>query len=180
MIKNITPMTGIASFLFLLTAGTSNVNAAPSSSGLEVGDTAPCIVLRDVQPDSREVTQCIRNRPENTKYILLEFFSVTCSACIDNMPVVSQLANDVHLSAAMRLVAIDRDEASVRQYIRETPRELMPFPIALDTSREAKRAYGIYATPTLFILNQDNQIVYKHIGTVSPEDVATIKNKVNQ
>jgi thiol-disulfide isomerase/thioredoxin len=171
-------LTAVASLLSVFLALAGNLPSARADSGLGVGDNAPCISLRDVQPDGHELDQCIRSRPDHVKYILVEFFSITCSACLDNMPVVAQLARDLGGNAATRLIAIDRDEAAIRQYIAETPADLKPFPIALDTKREAKKAFGIYATPTLFILNSTNQIVYKHIGTLSPDDVEAIKTQV--
>lgn len=170
---------GVVVFSLVMLLG-SFQSVKASDQGIGVGDQGPCVVLKDIQPDGAEIDQCIRTRPANVKYILLEFSSVMCGACQDNLPVLSKLANDVQSVAATRMVLIDRNEALIRNYLKNTPKSLIHFPAALDTQRDAKKAYGIYATPTLYVLDQNNRVVYKHVGTLGSEDVEEIKQKVNE
>jgi hypothetical protein len=169
----------VFSLVGLFSSGLQNARA-DEQGGIGVGDQAPCVSLRDIQPDSTEITQCIRTRPANVPFLLLEFSSVMCSACQDNLPVLSKLAGEVHATAATRMILIDRSESLIRDYLKNTPKSLIHFPASLDMERKAKKAYGIFATPTLFILDQSNRVIYKHVGTLLPDDVEAIKQKVNQ
>jgi thiol-disulfide isomerase/thioredoxin len=149
------------------------------AGALEVGDHAPCVVLNHIAADGMESEHCIREPEEGTrtKLKVLEFFSAVCSDCHKNLPIFSQLSMDLQGQATFRLVAIDRDESLVRDYIK-TERDNIRFEVALDTSRDAKKAYNIVATPTLFVLDAQDTVLYKHQGVLSSKDVENIKDLV--
>ncbi len=150
----------------------------PSAHALEVGDAAPCVQLLQVYPDASEPTQCIREHTTPTqKFTAIEFFSIDCSDCAKNLPTVSTLSGEIASTTQTRLVSIDKNEARVRDFLVDQ-KALIKFPVAFDLDRDAKKAYGVVATPTLFLLDANNQIVYKHVGVLSASDVTTIKNLV--
>jgi thiol-disulfide isomerase/thioredoxin len=180
MTTKLATFVGTLSLLLAAGGASRSATADDRTPGLGVGDHAPCVVLKDIQPDNTEIEQCIRTKPENAKYLLLEFFSVTCSDCQENMPILSKLAYEVSTTSGTRLVAIDRNEAQIRKYLQDTSKTLLHSPVALDIERDAKKAYGVVETPTLFILDKDNQVVFKHSGILSPADVDSIKHLVNQ
>jgi len=151
--------------------------AGLNASALEVGDAAPCVVLNHIAADSQESDHCIRDHKETQNFTLLEFFSSTCHDCIKNLPFLRSLGSAVVSTAETRMVALDRSEKQVRQYIADNRADL-PFEIALDLDRDAKKAYGVVGTPTLFVLNSDNVIVYKHQGILAPSDIQKIKEIV--
>lgn len=152
--------------------------AAPVAQALEVGDAAPAVTLNHIMPDDSESSLNVESRlTAGQNFILVEFFSITCGPCIRNLPTISSLATDVAATTQTRLVAIDRDPAAVRTFVGEH-RDTIHFPVALDHERFALRAYGVRATPTIFIVNDQQQIVYKHVGTLSAQDVQEIRNLV--
>ncbi len=159
--------------LTLLLAG--SIQAA----ALEVGDAAPCVVVNHIQADGTEAEHCIRDRLENQNYTILEFFSITCSACQANLPKLNMLGTSVAELATTRMVAIDRNEQAVREYIMKNQSELR-FEIGLDVDRDAKKAYGVVSTPTLFVLDKDLVVVYKHEGLLSASDIMKIQDIVSK
>ena len=142
---------------------------------LEVGEEAKCVVLDHVQTDNTVTSHCIREKEEGRKFTLIEFFSITCSACQENLPKISSLANELSDVATTRFVSIDRDINAVKNYINQK-REFISFEVALDNDRFARKEYQVFATPTLFILNENNQVVYKHVGVLSQTDLENIRN----
>ena len=155
------------------------LSVSGGAQAIEVGDHAPCTVLRDLQPDGKEIQQCVSTKSEKTGYLLLEFFSITCGPCLDNMPTLSKLATEIQTQATTRIAAIDRNEQDIRSFLQNNSKSLIHFPLALDTNRDAKRAYQVTATPTLFIIDSHDQVVYKHIGTMDSSDVEEIKQIVS-
>jgi peroxiredoxin len=145
-----------------------------NAHALEVGDTAPCVVLNQVQTDNLESEHCIRDHKETQQFTLIEFFSITCSACMANLPGLSDLGAKVSATATTRMVSIDKMENDVRTFISNNRSDL-PFEIALDLDRDAKKAYGVISTPTLFILNSDNEVIYKHEGILSTANQSEIE-----
>lgn len=140
---------------------------------LEVGDTAPCVVLEQISVNGQGLEQCIREPriPRQIKY--LEFFSVNCSACRTNLPLVSSLHQQYGDLVTFRLISIDRSEAAIRQYLSEF-RHLINFPVAMDLNRDAKNAYQVQATPTTYLLDANDVVIYKHVGVLSAADLAQL------
>lgn len=150
-----------------------------SANALEVGETAPCVVLNHIAADNTESEHCIRERGEHQKFTLVEFFSITCSACAANLPKLRELGASVEHNALTRMVSIDRNEAAVRAFVKKN-RQNLPFEIALDTERDAKRAYDVISTPTLFVLDQNESVVFKHEGVLSTQDIQEIQTLIGK
>lgn len=132
---------------------------------LEVGDAAPCVVLDHIQTDGSRAEHCIRDPREAGQPVLLEFFSTTCGDCLRNLPIMSGLAAELYEYATTRYVSIDRNPEQVERFRRENA-ALINFEIALDNDRSARRAYGVDSTPTLYVLNSENVVIYKHEGVL--------------
>lgn len=164
--------------LFLLSALILPLFAAKAHA-LNVGETAPCVVLKHVQPDGgADKEHCIREPEAAGQYKVLEFFSATCSDCAKNLPKVSGLAQRLRGKGTIRLVGIDRSESLLRNYA-SMHRDLIRFEVALDTDRDAKRAYDVTATPTLFVLDANDVVKFKHVGVLSDADLATIESIIS-
>ncbi len=147
------------------------------ASALEVGQQGPCVELDDVQPNGTTVNQCIRTREGHTTFALLEFFSTTCSDCAENLPKLSSLAASISATTTTRLVGIDRNASDTQSYIPKH-KDLIQFPVAIDSDRDATDAYGVHATPTVFLLDAKNKIIFKHEGVFSADDITTIQDLV--
>lgn len=162
--------------LFLLSA--LLLPFATPAHALKVGDAAPCVVLKHIQPDgSADAEHCIRDTEMEGQYKVLEFFSATCSDCARNLPKVSGLAQRLQGKATTRLIGIDRSEAQLREYAASHSDQIR-FEVALDTNRDAKRAYDVVATPTLFVLDDNNVVKFKKVGVLTDAELAEIETIV--
>ncbi len=166
-------------YLFLLSALLLSFAAVPKAQALEVGEAAPCVVLNHISPNgAADSEHCIRDPEVDGQYKILEFFSATCSDCARNLPKVSGLAQRLKGKATTRLVGIDRSESLLRSYV-SSHRDQIRFEVALDTNRDAKRAYDVVATPTLFVLDQNNVVKFKKVGVLSDSELSTIESIVS-
>lgn len=147
------------------------------SHALEVGEVAPCVVLEHVQTDDSSAEHCIRDKKTEQKFTVIEFFSITCPACTENLPNITTLALSVYEQATTRLVSIDRNKADVLTYIANQ-KAYLPFEIGLDVDRDAKRAYDVISTPTLYVLDNNNTVVYKHSGVLTGSDILHIQKLI--
>lgn len=148
-----------------------------SVQALEVGDDAPCVVLEHVETDGQSSDHCIRDPKIESKPVVLDFFSIYCHYCIESFPVLNRLSEDVHGQATFRAIAIDRKEAEVREFIA-TRKDLITHEVGLDSDRDAKKAYGVISTPTIFVLDQQNKIIFKHEGLVTEAVSQKIKKVI--
>lgn len=149
------------------------------SFALEVGDTVPCVDLPQIMMDgSRTDDTCIASQlVESQKLTLIEFFNTGCSACTANMPNMYKLSKDYAAVMTVRGVATNKTEEPVLEHIAEH-RDLIQYPIALDLEKLGRQAYGIKYTPTVFIVNKKDVVLYKHIGTLTESDLLEIKTLV--
>lgn len=147
---------------------------------LEVGDAAPCVILDGLDDGGNPTTGCIRDAtlPKHTRTII-DFFSVFCSTCKKNLPAVAELTRDLADSATVRYVSIDRKRSDVEKFLKDPQHKAhINNPVAFDLDRDAKNAYGVVSTPTMFILNKNNEVVYKHTGALGVSDIAHIKTLI--
>ncbi|MCB0366589.1 MAG: TlpA family protein disulfide reductase [Bdellovibrionaceae bacterium] len=156
------------------------VVAPLTASALEVGEAAPSVVLTQISATGMEAPNDIiaREAGTTTDYKVLEFFSTTCPACHESLPIFSALATEFAGKVTFRQVGLDRDPQKVRDYITEK-KALIHYDVALDNSREAARAYKIRYTPTLFVVDGNSQIVVKIIGVPSPEQLDELRQLFN-
>lgn len=145
-------------------------------SALEVGQNAPCVVLDHTQ-NGKDSTHCIREPQVENKPVVIEFFSITCSDCQSNLPQILNLAKALEGKATVRFVSVDRNEALVREYIANNNIQLE---VAFDTHRDARNAYKVSVTPTLFVLDKSNTVIEKHTGVLSNEDLTSIISKIER
>lgn len=150
------------------------------ASALEVGDAAPCVVLDGQSANGSAVTGCIRDTIEpGQNHTIIDFFSIDCGTCKANMPALSALANEISQLATTRYVSIDRDVNRVKAFLKDSEyAKFLKFPVAFDFERDAKTAYGVVKTPTMFILDKEYNIVYKHSGALSAASIQEIKKVV--
>lgn len=144
------------------------------ASAVEVGEMAPCVVLDHTQ-NGEESSHCIRDPELQGLPVLIEFFSITCSACQENLPKIVALAKSLKGKATVRLISIDRNEDQVRQYIAKNKIKLE---VGFDSSQFARKAYNVSATPTLFLLDQDNIVHERHTGVLNKKSIKEITEKV--
>ena len=147
------------------------------AQALEVGDSAPCVMINHISPARVESEHCIRDAKVESQKKVLEFFLTTCSDCLANLPKFSDLAHRFGSTATFRLIGIDRNEMAIRSYLATHAHLIGASGIdtGLDTDRDAKKAYGVVATPTLFVLDHNNTIIYKHVGQLTAKDITELE-----
>ncbi len=148
-----------------------------SAQALDVGDDAPCVVLEHVETDGKSSEHCIRDPKIELKPVVLDFFSIYCNYCIESFPVLNKLSESVAGQATFRAIAIDRKENEVRDFIA-TRKDLITHEVGLDLDRDAKKAYAVVTTPTIFVLNSQNKIIFKHSGLVTEKISEKIKQVI--
>ncbi len=148
--------------------------------GLEVGDfykeDAQLIHLMGAQS---EQISSLSDRLNNHEFLVLEFFLTTCSACRENRPIFMSLARDLSHKAVFKFVGIDNKESTLRSFYQSQLSEIIFFPYVLDNKRIAAKSFNIQSTPTSFILDRNNRIIYKHEGVFSKIDLEKINELIN-
>ncbi len=147
----------------------------------DVGEVASCVKLNDLQVDRTITYHCLDSKNDGNKYVLVEFMSVTCGPCIENLPAMDLLNKKLSDRLTVRVASIDRNLDLVNAFLADPKNsQYISFPFSYDNNREAAKVYNIMYTPTMFILNESNQVVYKHIGILFDADIQEISELVAQ
>jgi cytochrome c biogenesis protein CcmG/thiol:disulfide interchange protein DsbE len=96
---------------------------------------------------------------------LVNFFGSWCPTCVYEHPVITDLAK----MSSLRIVGLN---------FRDEPQDAMAWlsqhgdpydDIIVDYSGEISIEFGVYAAPESFLVAPDGEVVYKHIGALTPE-----------
>lgn len=130
-----------------------------AKAAFDVGSVAPTIEL-PILNQGIESSIAI-NKASPGQKVVLEFFATGCSSCAENMANVRNFSAEFAGKAVFRLVGVDRQEQATRDFAKENP----DFIVAVDSKRQAKRAYEIQSTPTTFIISEDNKVLFIGLNT---------------
>ena len=130
---------------------------------LAVGKVAPDIVF----PGDGSRKKLSDN---DFKYALILFWSTTCPTCKKLIPRLVEL-NEEYSAKGLRVfpVSLDRDKADLDSYLDKNS---LPWPVFCDYQGwegEIAGDYFVYATPTMFLLSSNLEILAKPISVFSLE-----------
>lgn len=157
----------------------------PTSESLSTTTTSETLTLDNTAPDFTlayvgDPAQIFRLSDWRGYPVVVEFFSIRCSACTTYLPTLKAIATQYGDRIVMASISVrwpdgtqpDTREA-LHQYIVE---EDIAWWVVLDTATaisqnggttsSATEAYEIQATPTTVLVNQGGQIVFKQVGAI--------------
>lgn len=130
-----------------------------------IGESAPQFELPALLVDDDEVSSA----SIEGKVVLINFFASWCGPCRIEHPLLMSIAD----AGEVPLYGINYKDAEV-----DAKRWLANFgdpfsEIGVDLDGRTGIDWGVYGLPETFLLNRQGQIVYKHVGPLSPEVFTT-------
>ncbi len=127
----------------------------------------------DLAPDFRLVAlegETVSLRAQRGHRVLINFFTTWCQPCRDEMPGLEAQAQK-HASQGWTVLGVDimEDRAAVAAFRDEFK---LTFPLLLDEDANVTLQYLITGTPTSLFIDQDRQVVERHVGYMSEADIA--------
>lgn len=99
--------------------------------------------------------------------VLVEFWTFDCFNCLRTVPAMRELDRRL-AGSGVALLGIhtpeldhEREPANVK---RAVGRLGIRYPVALDNSYGAWRAFGNHAWPALYLVGRDGAVVWRHVG----------------
>ena len=129
------------------------------TSGIYKGTTAPVFTL-----PSAASSGDISNRDLYGKTTLIDFFSTTCTACIEQTPTLVSFWHS-HRST-LNVLGIDEGNSAsaVRSFAHKFEAGYL---LALDPGAAVAIQYGIVALPTDILISPSGRVITLHVGAVS-------------
>tara|TARA_Y100000813_G_scaffold191486_1_gene168527 strand:+ start:89 stop:562 length:474 start_codon:yes stop_codon:yes gene_type:complete len=110
------------------------------------------------------------NDLEKQEIKIVNFFATWCGPCKVEHPQLMKLSNN------FKIYGIAKKD-NTKDIIKWLKNYGNPFDkIGLDSDGISSIKWGVYGLPETFIINEDNKILYKHIGPIMENDLEKITN----
>ncbi|MGD2119443.1 MAG: TlpA disulfide reductase family protein [Chromatiales bacterium] len=97
------------------------------------------------------------------KLLLVNFWSVSCPPCFEEMPLLTQLRGEfTETQLAIIGIAMPYDRPDL--VLETQQRKQLPYPIALDSLSHHSQAFAVAAVPTSLLLSQQGEILARYTG----------------
>ncbi|MBI5506652.1 MAG: prolipoprotein diacylglyceryl transferase [Deltaproteobacteria bacterium] len=129
-----------------------------AKKGVAEGELAPDFVLQSADGQTRKLSNY------RGHVVLVNLWATWCPPCIEEMPVLNQLAEAYRDKGLVVLgVAGDDDPGRVRAFMAKTPLE---FEVLLDPDGAIGTQYGITGYPETFFVDREGRVRGKIIGAI--------------
>lgn len=135
-----------------------------NSDMAQIGSTAPDFTLTDGQK-TVQLSQ-LRGKP-----VLLNFWATWCPPCVQEVPDLVALQQQMGDKLVVLAVSMDVDEEAYKTF---TAKRMPGVLTVRDPDHKSSEMYGTFAYPESFLIDKDGKIERKFIGPVewtSPEMV---------
>jgi thiol-disulfide isomerase/thioredoxin len=132
--------------------------AAAQDLGIEVGSTAPAVVVQSLDGKSVNLGQYIGKTP-----MLIEFWATWCPNCRELMPTLldAQKKYGQKVKFVNLAVAINQSPEKVRRFLAAHP---LPHETLYDLDGKAAGAFDAPATSYVVVLDKSGKVVYTGLG----------------
>jgi len=112
--------------------------------------------------------------------VLLDFWSVFCQSCLEEIPFLQELYRDYH-DRGLEIISINTDffpQARIAGFMKKTGIEL-PFPLVLDRDQSLSKLFKVEALPVTVLIDSSGWIRMVHLG-YGPSDRRMIEKRVRK
>ena len=107
------------------------------------------------------------------KPVLVTFWATTCSTCIQEMPHLVNLYEELN-NEGLEIISIAMYYDPPNRVVELSQQKELPYPVALDIEGKTAQAFGnIKATPTSFLISPNGMIIQKQVGELNIDQLRT-------
>lgn len=112
-----------------------------------------------------------------TDALLVTFWATTCSTCIQELPHLIELYKEKN-KRGLEIIAIAMAYDPPNRVIAFSKKNAIPYPVALDISGNAAKAFGnIKVTPTGFLVDKNGTVIQQITGVI---DINKLRLQINK
>ena len=128
--------------------------------GIKEGDEAPMFSGQTV--DNQQISYATM---KGKKVVILDFWSIYCASCIEEMPKLIGLYNEFK-DKGLVVIGVNLDSFGTHRVVKfmngmETK---INFPVLIDKNRQVATAYSAMVLPTALVIDASGKIRFFHVG----------------
>lgn len=128
------------------------------SRGLRIGDTAPTVVIEDLDGKPFDLATIVGKRPA-----LIEFWATWCPLCRELEPTITALHRQHGDKLAIVRIVVPQNQTPerARRYVEDRG---LPGQFLFDRHGDAYKAFAAYHTSYLVVLDAEGRVVHSEDG----------------
>jgi peroxiredoxin len=136
--------------------------------GNKPGQCAPNFTLQATDSRIFELSK------QKGKVVVLNFWATWCEPCIEELPSLEKLYQNLGENVEFVSVSIDRGQPQIDAFFQNNPQAKVTFPILKDFNQNVSAKYDTFKVPETFIIDQEGKIRNKVIGIRDWQDNITV------
>ncbi len=149
----------IAALAILFLAGPAGAFFG-GGGGIKEGDQAPMFSGQTVDNQKLDYAQL-----KGKKVVLLDFWSIYCASCIEEMPRLNEIHNEFR-DKGLVVIGVNLDSFGIHRVVKfmngmETK---INFPVVIDKDRKIGTMFGAMVLPTTLVIDVGGKIRFFHVG----------------
>jgi thiol-disulfide isomerase/thioredoxin len=113
------------------------------------------------------------------KVLLLTFFATWCPPCVEEVPTLIKLQNEL-ADSGFSVVGLSVDQQGQASVAKFVDKRDINYPVLLAKSQTTRDFGGIYGIPVAFLVNKSGNVVKKYTGYVQHDILEKdIRNLLN-
>jgi thiol-disulfide isomerase/thioredoxin len=107
--------------------------------------------------------------------VVLDFWATWCGPCKAEAPILDRVATRFKSSGLVVIgISTDDDDQEGAAWAKA---HHLSYPIAFDNGKEASRAYGVEALPTLIVISKTGKVIARRTGVTDSEELERLVNQ---
>jgi len=146
-----------------------------ASGGLKEGDPAPMFFGTTVDNQRIDFAQL-----KGKKVVILDFWSIYCSSCIEAMPRLVEIHNEFS-KKGLQMIGVNLDSFGTHRVVKfmDGMENKITFPVVIDKTRQIATSFNAMVLPTSLVIDASGKIRFYHVG-YKPGDEKKLRDIVTQ
>jgi len=143
--------------------------------GIKEGDPAPMFSGLTIDNQKIDFAQL-----KGKKVVVLDFWSIYCASCIEEMPGLIELHNEFKDKGLM-MIGVNLDSFGTHRVVKfmQGMENKITFPVIIDKTRQVATSFNAMVLPTTLVIDASGKIRYYHVG-YKPGDEKKLRGIIAQ
>lgn len=105
------------------------------------------------------------------KHIFINLWSTTCKPCLKEMPSIERAKAELEKEGYVFIAVSDEEVERIQKFMSR-----FDYTFQLASYEIGNAALGVYALPASYILNDQGEVLYEHVGSKEWDDEESMAN----